>query len=173
MSRPLRILRRLLRFAVTAYIIVCIAIALGQNWLVFPGASSQGKAETVINFGNSAKVVHFQARSGVPITAVFGSALQANGSADPDAAHRPTILYFYGNAAAVAWSETEFDHFRENGANVLIPDLEGFGQSGGKAAEIGCYQTADAAWEYLQHRRGVDTYNNHHCWMVAGRRDCD
>ena len=70
--------------------------------------------------------------------------------------HRPTILYFYGNAGSVAYSEGEFDHFRKAGCNVLIPDLAGYGESGGKPSESNFYATADAAWDYLQTRPDVD-----------------
>ena len=39
---------------------------------------------------------------------------------------------------------------------MLIPDLTGYGESGGKPSESGFYATADAAWDYLQTRPNVD-----------------
>jgi uncharacterized protein len=91
--------------------------------------------------------LHLTTTTGIPIAAVFGSAREPN---------RPTILFFYGNAGSVAWSEGEFDHFRKLDCNVLIPDLSGFGASGGKPSESNFYATADAAWDYLQSRPEID-----------------
>ena len=39
--------------------------------------------------------------------------------------------------------------FRRLGLNVLIPDYLGYGLSGGRASEIGCRETADAAYQAL------------------------
>jgi fermentation-respiration switch protein FrsA (DUF1100 family) len=146
-----------LRIGLSVYLILCLVVYFAQDWLAFPGTAQQGTTETRIQYGGSAEVVHLTTSDGTPITAVFGKA----GSLISDrrftaADHRPTILYFYGNAGSVAWSEGEFDHFRALGCNVLIPDLAGFGASGGKASEKNLYATADAAWDYLQHRPDID-----------------
>jgi fermentation-respiration switch protein FrsA (DUF1100 family) len=50
----------------------------------------------------------------------------------------------------LAYSEPEFERFRRLGLNVLIPDFLGYGQSGGKASELGCRQTAETAYEALR-----------------------
>jgi pimeloyl-ACP methyl ester carboxylesterase len=129
------------------YLIFCCIIYLAQDWLIFPGMMDQGKQETRIQYGGDAEVLHLTTAGGVPIAAVFGASNQLDA---------PTILYFYGNASSVAWSEGEFDHFRALGCNVLIPDLSGFGASSGKPSEKNFYATADAAWNYLQTRPGID-----------------
>ncbi len=150
-GRGKRWAKRLLRLLVTSYVFIAMLGYFAQDWLAFPGITSQGKAETAVHYGNSAELLHLSTAGGIPIVAVFGI---APGSVD--AARCPTILYFYGNAGSVAWSQNEFDHMRELGANVMIPDLAGFGASGGKASEQNFYATADACWEYLAHRPGVD-----------------
>jgi fermentation-respiration switch protein FrsA (DUF1100 family) len=142
-----RFSRRLVRVAVAAYVLLCVAVYFAQDWLAFPGMMDQGTLQTRIQYGSDVETLHLTTANGIPITAVFGS------SGDPNS---PTILYFYGNASSVAWSEGEFDHFRQMGCNVLIPDLSGFGASGGKPSEANFYATADAAWNYLQTRPGID-----------------
>jgi fermentation-respiration switch protein FrsA (DUF1100 family) len=148
--------RRLVRIVVGVYLLLCTIVYFAQDWLAFPGATQQGTEQTRIQYGGSAEVLHLTTSDGTPIAAVFGLAKKPDGSPYTPADHRPTILYFYGNAGAIAWSQGEFDHFRAIGCNVLIPDLAGFGQSGGKASEKSFYATADAAWDYLQHRLDID-----------------
>jgi fermentation-respiration switch protein FrsA (DUF1100 family) len=116
-------------------------------YVAFPGMAEQGQPQTRIQYGGDAQVLHLTTSTGIPIAAVFGSAYEPN---------RPTILYFYGNAGCVAYSEGEFDHFRKLNCNVLIPDLSGYGASGGKPSETNFYATADAAWDYLQSRPQIN-----------------
>jgi pimeloyl-ACP methyl ester carboxylesterase len=142
-----RLGRRLLRIAVVAYVLLCVIVYFAQDWIAFPGMMDQGKPETRIQYGGATETLHLMTSSGTPIAAVFA------GTGNPDS---PTILYFYGNAGAIAWSEGEFNHFNRLGCNVLIPDLSGYGASGGKPSEKNFYATADAAWDYLQTRPGID-----------------
>jgi fermentation-respiration switch protein FrsA (DUF1100 family) len=122
--------------------------------MVFPGASSQGKPETHIDYGLRGSVVHFTTDGGVRIAAIYAAAAPGL----PGAPEAPTVLYFYGNGASVAWSESEFNHFRRLGCNVLIPDYAGYGESGGSASETGCYQTAEAAYDWLVRQPGIDPH---------------
>jgi fermentation-respiration switch protein FrsA (DUF1100 family) len=52
----------------------------------------------------------------------------------------------------LAYAEDEFERFRRLGANVLIPDYLGYGQSSGKASELGCRETAETALQALVDR---------------------
>ncbi len=104
-------------------------------------------------------------RNGVKITALFGAALTNSGQADPDAAKRPTIIYFYGNGECINYSLQQFDAFRRLGMNVILPDFEGYGMSGGEPSEEGCYATADAVYDYLLTRNDVDRAK----FVVVGR----
>lgn len=155
-SRLRRLGRRFLRVGLSTYVGLCLITYFAQNWLAFPGMMEQGTPQARIQYGGDAQTLHLTTSNGIPIAAVFGVARKPDGSKYLPADDRPTILYFYGNAGAVAWSEGEFDHFRAMGCNVLIPDLSGFGASGGKPSEANFYATADAAWEYLQSRPDVD-----------------
>ena len=53
----------------------------------------------------------------------------------------------------LAAAEPLFDRFRRLGLNVLIPDYLGYGQSGGKASESSCRETAETAYQALRDRK--------------------
>ena len=52
----------------------------------------------------------------------------------------------------------EMQRFRRLGVNVIVPDYLGYGMSGGRASEAGCYAAADAAYDYLLTRPDVDRH---------------
>jgi pimeloyl-ACP methyl ester carboxylesterase len=151
-------MRRLIRIGVLVYLSLCLLIYFSQDWLAFPAHAYQGKSVATIRPERDNEIVHLTTSSGDKVVAIFGAALLDDGSPDPDAAHRPTILYFYGNGGAIAWSMDQFDQFRRLRANVLVPDLVGFGMSGGKPSEQNLYATADASYDYLIHRAGIDPH---------------
>lgn len=140
------------------YLGLCVIAFFAQDWIAFPAHAYQGRPIAVIQPERDNEVIHLRTVHGDEVVALFGAALLADGSPDPDADHRPTILYFYGNGGAIAWSMGEFDEFRRLRANVLVPDLVGFGMSGGKPSEQNMYATADAAWEHLVHRGNIDAH---------------
>ena len=90
------------------------------------------------------------------VVAIFGKALHSDGSPRPDASSCSTLLYFYGNGMCLRDSLERFEEFRRLGANVMIPDYVGYGMSGGEAGELGCRETAEAAFAHLQSRPDVD-----------------
>jgi pimeloyl-ACP methyl ester carboxylesterase len=150
-----RILLRVFRIAAAVYILLCVIVYFTQGWLLFPGASSQGTPDATIAAPPGCKLLQLTAATGDRITALYGPALLPDGNVDPDAEHRPTFIYFYGNGATLAWSTTEFNLFRNLGANVLIPDYSGYGMSTGKPTEKSLYATADAAYDYLTNQAHV------------------
>jgi hypothetical protein len=140
-----------------AYLGVCIVVYSIQNSYVFPGAAAtQGQKDGSISQDYNDKLLALRTQSGTPIVALFGKALQPSGAALADVSHRPTIIYFYGNGACMAYSTDVFEHFRRLGANVIIPDFEGYGMSGGKPSEMGCYAAANAAYDYVLKRDDID-----------------
>ncbi|HEX6086958.1 MAG TPA: alpha/beta hydrolase [Thermoanaerobaculia bacterium] len=68
------------------------------------------------------------------------------------------------------------------GASVLIVDYPGFGRSPGRARERGCYEAAEAAWEFATREKGVDTKDviafgrstggTVAAWLAARHPDC-
>jgi uncharacterized protein len=122
--------------------------------LVFPGAMSQGKGEAAWREGPTDQVLHLVAKDGVSIAAVFGKGVARDDLAR--GGHRATLIYFYGNGMWMARSRAEFSELRRLGYDVIMPDYEGYGLSGGTPSEAGCYATADAVYDYLLKRRDVD-----------------
>jgi len=149
---------RIVRAALLGYLAVCVIVYSIQNKFVFPGASAtQGQKDSAIaSEYYEKKLVPLHTADGTIITALFGTALQHNGKPVADNSHCPTIIYFYGNGACMAYSTGVFEHFRRLGANVIVADYEGYGMSDGKPSEKGCYATADAEYKYLRGRPDID-----------------
>jgi fermentation-respiration switch protein FrsA (DUF1100 family) len=124
--------------------------------LIFSGHSTQGQRQAVVRQGADNELLQLQTPSGERVVALFGKALDADGKIRPDAASRPTIIWFYGNAMCLADCYSEFGHFRRLGANVIVPEYLGYGMSSGQPGEQGCYDSADAAYEYLLTRQDID-----------------
>jgi uncharacterized protein len=154
--RARRVAFHLLRIVGVVYLLVCAGLYFGQDWLVFPASAYQGSPDAVIHPEPDNEKLDLRTPAGDHVAALFGHALLPDGSPDPQAAARPTIIYFYGNGGAIKWSMVEFDHFRRLDANVLIPDFVGYGMSTGKPSEKNLYATADAAYNYLLQRSDID-----------------
>lgn len=155
--RARRLALKILRIAVTVYLVLCVMLYFVQNRILFPAASLQGTDETLVLPDGENELLNLKTAGGERVAALFGKALQPDGTIDPDAAARPTILYFYGNGGSLAYSMEEFDRFRRLDANVLIPDFVGYGMSGGKPSETTLYATADAAYDHLISRQDIDS----------------
>jgi uncharacterized protein len=147
---------RILRVAVLVYLGLAAIMFSIQDSYIFPGASTQGQRDAEVTQGFNNELLSLRAADGTRIAALFGIALRPDGQPLADSAHRPTVIFFYGNGSCMAYSTDLFDHIRRLGANVIIPDFEGYGMSGGKPSESGCYAAADAAYDYLLGRPDVD-----------------
>ena len=140
---------------VVGYLAVCMILLLMQRVLLFPGAYVHSRQSSQVHAAPGRELLTLHAE-GHRITSVFGAALTPEGRPRADAAHRPTLIYFYGNGDCLHTSMDQFEDFRRLGANVLIPEYVGYPLSGGKPSESGMYATADAAYEYLLSRPDVD-----------------
>jgi uncharacterized protein len=146
---------RIARMLAVIYLAVGTIMFSIQTRIIFPGQDTQGQAYAEVRPRPGAELVHLRTADGVRIVALHGPALTPEGRPDPDAADRPTLLYFYGNGMCLNFAESEFEQFRRLGLNVMIPEYVGYGMSGGKPSERGCQQTADAAYEDLVRTRHV------------------
>jgi len=151
-----RWLWRGLRIVALVYIGITIMLYWLQTSLIFPGAATQGKKVALVAPPPGAELVRLTTASGERIVALFGTALTPEGRPRSDAAHRPSMIYFYGNGMCLNDARYEFEQFRRQGANVLVPDYVGYGLSSGHPSEAGCYATADAAYSYLASRPDID-----------------
>jgi fermentation-respiration switch protein FrsA (DUF1100 family) len=147
---------RFLRTGVLIYLGLTAVLFALQTKIIFPGAETQGQPEAVVRAGPDEELVTLTTAGGDRVVALFGPALTADGRPDPRATSRPTLLYFYGNGMCLRDAADELERFRRLGLNVLIPEYVGYGMSGGKPGESGCYATADAAYDHLRARRDVD-----------------
>lgn len=147
---------RLVRIPVFVYIGLAAVLFSFQTRLIFPGAESQGQASAVVKPKPGEELVNLTTANGERAVALFGPALTPDGKPLPNAASRPTLLYFYGNGMCLHDTFSEFDSYRRLGLNVMIPEFLGYGMSQGKPREAGCYATADAAFEHLRTRKDVD-----------------
>ncbi len=126
-----------------------------QTRLIFPGASTQGQSNAEVRPRRGAELVHLKTSDGDRVVALHGSALLPDGRPDPLAATRPTMIFFYGNAMCLNYSDSQLEEFRRLGLNVLIPEYVGYGMSSGRPSEGGCRATALAAYDYLIKQRNV------------------
>ncbi len=122
----------------------------GQTDLIFPGSKTQGRAEAKVTPPLDAELVTLSEIGGERIVGLFGKGR----SEQPR--RQPTVLFFCGNTTNLRGSLQVFEHLRDLGVNVLVPEYLGYGMSGGRPTEAGCYATADAAYQYLLQRPDVD-----------------
>jgi pimeloyl-ACP methyl ester carboxylesterase len=148
-----RVLRRLVVFLLVLYVGLCIVLYALQTKLMFPGAASQGQPESIVKPDADCQLLRLKTARGESVAALFGPACKENGVVLPDAANRPTMIYFYGNGMCLADSTLEFERFRRMGVNVIIPDYVGYGMSSGAPTEQGCYDAADVCWKWIHERQ--------------------
>lgn len=78
--------------------------------------------------------------------------------APEDSAHHRagvTVLMLHGNAGNISHRMEKLDILRRLGADVLIIDYRGYGESQGRPDEAGTYRDAEAAYRHLV-SRGID-----------------
>lgn len=155
-ARWRKVLVSITRIVVIAYVILLIIMLVFQEKLIFPGSFSQGSASADFQNPPGAERIKLSA-DGTDIVALFGAAQDSAGKPVADPSVFPTILYFYGNGNDLATAQWEFENFRRLGANVMIPEYPGYGLSGGKPSESGCYAAAQACYEHLKKRKDIDT----------------
>src|SRR4051812_7708807 len=147
-----RVAKRVLRSAALMYLIICIVMFAFQSYLIFPGTFRQGAEETRFDAGPNEELVHLKTPDGTPLVGFFG---KADGLAPGDTAPRPTAFFFYGNGDNMKSAFEEFHMFRRLGYHCMLVDYAGYGMSGGKASEQGCYAAAEAAYQYVLTRPDV------------------
>ena len=126
---------RIVRDVVVIYLGVLTLLYSFQTRVIFPGASTQGQPFAEVKPPRDTELVTLKTSRGERVVALFGPAMTSDGRIDPDAASRPTMIYFYGNAMCLSYAASDLDRFRRLGLNVLIPDYVGYGMSGGSPSE--------------------------------------
>jgi fermentation-respiration switch protein FrsA (DUF1100 family) len=129
---------------------------LMQTYLIFAGANTRGTRDAIVHPTADSELIQLKTKDGTPTVALFGKALTPDGQPRDDSAHRPTVIWFYGNAMCLNDCWDEFRHIRRLGANVMIVEYVGYGMAGGSPSEAGCYAAADAAYDHLISRPDID-----------------
>jgi len=139
-ERPRSWPRRLLRFlalAACVYLGVILVLAIFENWLVYFPTSAQ---DWIPPPSAEIKDIELTSADGTRIHAWWWPVAGSNGA----------ILYCHGNAGNLSSRGPTLKKIRDAlGESVLIFDYPGYGKSGGKPSEKGCYQAADAAYDWL------------------------
>jgi len=145
-----QVVRRLLLFGVGLYLLPLFVLTAFQRQLVFGAHNSRILgADDKAAMPPGSRMVSFRTAEGDKVAAYYGSALWHDGAPDPDAASRPTLLFFYGQGGSLNSCRAWFRSFRRMDINVLMPDYVGFGRSSGQESEANCDATAVAAYRYL------------------------
>jgi fermentation-respiration switch protein FrsA (DUF1100 family) len=147
---------RIVRGAGLVYLGYVIVLYSLQTRMIFPGGATRGQPWAEVRPRPGTELIHLTTKGGERVVALFGPALDADGRSEPEAAIRPTMIYFYGNAMCLHDTSFDLEQFRRLGLNVLIPEYVGYGMSSGTPSEDGCQATALAAYDYLVATRAVD-----------------
>jgi len=147
---------RVVRVGLLSYLGVVTVLFSIQARIIFPGASTQGQSSAEVRPRPGTELLNLTTQRGERVVALYGPALSPDGQPDREAAHRPTLIYFYGNGDCLSECTAQLETFRRLGLNVIIPEYVGYGMSGGSPSEKGCQATADAVYEYLVTTRGAD-----------------
>lgn len=133
--------RRVLRWLFVplfGYVGVAVMMMLGENYLVYHPVRATRHWQAPPS--PDVRDVMLTCADG---THVHGWYLPCPGSSD-------ALLYLHGNAGNLSHRGGVADKLRHAlNASVLLVDYPGYGKSEGTPSEQGCYQTADAAYDWL------------------------
>src|SRR5580658_580343 len=104
-ARWKRLVIRMIRVPALAYIGICLVLFLWQDHFIFPGAETQGRPEAILRGGGNAELLDLRGKDGTKIAALSGKTIVG------DPASAPSVIFFYGNGACLAYSTDIFDHF--------------------------------------------------------------
>jgi uncharacterized protein len=159
-ARASRLARVILRSAALLYVLVVIGMYFLQTYLIFPGHMRQGAPDAIVHPRPHEELVPLHTSDGTAIKGLFGQADGAPPMRQRESPSRlPAVLYFYGNAGEMNGALFESDLFRRHGVHCMLVDYPGFGMSQGKPSEQGCYDAAEAAYQYVLSRPDVDPKN--------------
>ncbi len=126
-----------------------------QAALIFPGRATRGRADANVLPKADEQLVTLTTESGEKVVALFARAIGPEGPYGDDA-RRPTLLFCYGNGMCLNVSRDLLTSFRRLGVNVMIPEYVGYGMSTGHPSESGCYESAEAAYQWLVEQPDID-----------------
>lgn len=136
-------IKRLLRFAVLPYSLVCLGVACIQDRLLFYPTKQ-------IEWTPGDLRLLFEE---VQLTTSDG--LRLHGWFVPHPDPLACILFFHGNGGNIGNYIENLKIWSDMGFSSFIIDYRGYGLSEGHPSEAGLYRDAEAAWIYLTQERGL------------------
>lgn len=70
---------------------------------------------------------------------------------------KPTILFCHGNKVNITQKHTVAQFLSDNGYGVLMADYRGYGNNPGTPSEKGLYEDTQAAVDFLNNEKGIET----------------
>lgn len=117
--------------------------------LIFPGSRRKTTEEALVRAYEGPTILSCTTSSDYQVGLLIGAGEPSAVKLSPPVPGMCYLVYFYGNGMCLENSYYEFAQFRQLGCTVLIPEYPGYGMSSGWASESGCYEAADAAYQYL------------------------
>ena len=141
----MRMLFNLLITVFVAYLGLVLLIYLAQSRLIYFPEPGREIVSTPDQIGLAYESVEIVTANNETLHAWYVPASEA----------KVTILFFHGNAGNISHRMDYLPMFHRLGYNTLIFDYQGYGQSSGSPSELGTYQDASAAWQYLTEIKNI------------------
>ena len=128
---------RFLASVLTIYVALCIFVYVAQRFFMYFPTQD-------LPLPNNFEVVKLHTKDGLALTAWYKKAAEG----------KPTLIYFHGNGGNIDMRRYHAAPYIKRGIGVLLVEYRGYGDNPGKPTEVGLYQDADAAYEFIQ-KQGI------------------
>jgi fermentation-respiration switch protein FrsA (DUF1100 family) len=125
-------------------LIVAIAFVAQRSLLYLPDVPGRELTANPTGIGLAYQDVNIETEDGVTLHGWYIAAPSSR-----------VLLFFHGNAGNISHRLHSIRQFHGLRLSILIIDYRGYGQSEGRASEVGLQRDAEAAWRYLTEARGV------------------
>ena len=141
----MRMLFNLLITVLVGYLGLVLLVYLAQSRLIYFPEPGREIVSTPDQIGLAYESVEIITENNETLHAWYVPAPEA----------KATILFFHGNGGNISHRMDYLSMFHRLGYNTLIFDYQGYGQSSGSPSELGTYQDASAAWQFLTEEKKI------------------
>jgi len=152
LSTGIKIFIGVVVLALLAYLVFAGFAWKYQERMAFPGARGALPFPATLGIADG-QMVTVEAEDGVTLRGWY---LPPNPPPRTDST-APGLIWFYGNMETIEGIAPVLREFRPRGIGMLVLDYRGYGSSGGEPTEAGVYLDAEAAWDFLLSRPGIDS----------------
>ncbi|WP_018969742.1 alpha/beta hydrolase [Rubritalea marina] len=132
--------RRLIKSALSIYLMLMIFAVFAGDHLIFPAPSS--------SYTSQAENLKFLTLNDTERTQIAFRHLAATDG-------QPTLLWSHGNGEDIGMIHPLMRRFHRLGYGSLVYDYPGYGLSSGKPSESGCYLAIDRAYQHLTQEANI------------------